>query len=569
MDKKQVAAALKQMAVLLELIGANSFKISAYSRGARALEAAEGDLDELIAAGLDKIKGIGGGLKRDIEELAASGSFKEMDDLAATIPAGLMDVLRLPGLGPKKVKVLWDSLQVTTLGELEYACVENRLVELKGFGQKTQDKVLAGIAELKRYQGRFLLGDVLPGAREIKDELARELEPAQVFLTGDLRRWTKTVTEADLLVAGVSSKKLVTVLQKTALVEEVEIAADDEVRAKSVDGWPVRVFLADTKNLAAALVIRTGSAGHLAALEKLAKTKKMKLGPEGLSKNDKPVDLTDEAGLYEKLGLAFIPPELRQDTGEIQAAAEGSLPQPVLADQVKGTWHLHTVRSDGVVTLPQYLAAASERGWEYMGIADHSQSAFYAGGLREDELVEQAAEIKAINESQDKVRFLWGIESDIKPDGSLDYPDEILGRFDYVVASVHSSFTQSREDMTRRLVKAASHPATRMLGHLTGRLLLARKAYEFDLEAVLAALAARDVALEINANPHRLDADEPTLRRAVSLGIKIAINPDAHRLEGLDDVQYGLAMARRGWVPPELVLNTWPLDKLLKWLKRR
>ncbi len=569
MDKKQAAAALKRMAVLLELTGANPFKVNAYARGARALEAAEGVLGEMIDQGLDRIKGIGAGLKRDIEELAATGDLRELEELTATVPPGLLEVLRLPGLGPKKVKVLWEDLGVTTLGELEYACLENRLIDLKGFGLKTQDKVLSGIQDLKRYQGRFLLGDVLPAARELRDELARGLDPAPVLLAGDLRRWTKTVTEADLLAIGVSPEKLAAALKKSALVTEILVPEDHHVRAETQGGWPVRVFVTAPDRLAADQVLRTGSAQHVAALDRLAKGKKMKLGPGGLVKNGKVLALKDEAGLYEKLGLALIPPELREDQGEIEAAAAGRLPEPVTADQVKGTFHLHTVRSDGVVTLAQYLAAGIERGWEYLGIADHSQSAFYAGGLTEDELIEQAAEIQALNDSQDQVRLLWGIESDIKPDGSLDYPDEILGRFDFVVASVHSSFGQSRKDMTARLVKAVSHPATRILGHLTGRLLLARKGYDFDLEAILAALAEHDVALELNANPHRLDADEDTLRRAVELGIKIAVNPDAHYLEGLDDMAYGLALARRGWVPPELVLNTWPLDEVSAWLARR
>ncbi|MBU0515342.1 MAG: DNA polymerase/3'-5' exonuclease PolX [Proteobacteria bacterium] len=568
MDKKEAAAALRRMAVLLELTGANSFKVSAYDRGARALEAAPGDLDQLIAAGLDNIKGIGSGLKQDIEELRATGRLAEMDQLAAAVPAGLFDLLRLPGLGPKKVKKLYQDLGVTNLGELEYACLENRLVELKGFGPTSQAKVLAGLQELKRYQGRFLLGDVRPWALRLIQELRADLPQAEIHLAGGVRRFCPTLTEVDLVVAGAKALEVGRALEASALIDRIGAGDEADLEGRAVDGWPVRVWLATEDHLPAALVIRTGAAAHVQALSNLARQKRMTLDAGGLTKNGRAVKLTAEEDLYQALGLPLIAPELREDHGEIEAAREGRLPPPVTLDEVKGTWHLHTTASDGAVSLEQYLAAARERGWSYLGIADHSRSAFYAGGLTEEELDEQRAEIERINAAQDEVRFLWGIESDIKPDGALDYPDDILSQFDYVVASVHSNFTQSEGDMTQRLVRAVSHPTTRMLGHLTGRLLLARKGYQFDLEAVLAALAESDVALELNANPHRLDADEATLRRAVALGIKIAVNPDAHHLEGLDDMASGLAMARRGWGPPELVLNTWPPDEVAQWLAR-
>ncbi len=569
MDKKEVAAALRQMAVLLELTGANSFKISAYDRGARALEAAPGDLDQLIAAGLDRIKGIGAGLKRDIEELAATGRLAEMDELAAVVPKGLFDVLRLPGLGPKKVKKLYEDLGVTNLGELEYACLENRLVELQGFGPKSQAKVLEGLQELKRYQGRFLLGDVRPWALGLIQELEAKLPGARIRLAGDVRRFCSTVTEVELAVAGAKAQDVGRALAASALIDQAGPGDEADLAGRAVEGWPVRVWLATEDQLPAALVVHTGAAAHVQALAKLAGKKKMKLEAGGLTKNGRAVVLKTEEDLYQALGLPLIAPELREDSGEIEAARQGRLPLPVTLDQVRGTWHLHTTASDSLVRLEQYPVAAQERGWSYLGIADHSQSAFYAGGLKEAELAAQAKEIKKLNAAQDQVHLFWGVESDIRPDGSLDYSDDVLARFDYVVASVHSGFTQSEADMTRRLVKAVSHPATRMLGHLTGRLLLARKGYQFDLEAVLAALAEHDVALELNANPHRLDADEDTLRRAVALGIKIAVNPDAHRLDGLDDMAYGLATARRGWVPPELVLNTWPRDEVARWLARK
>jgi DNA polymerase (family 10) len=244
------------------------------------------------------------------------------------------------------------------------------------------------------------------------------------------------------------------------------------------------------------------------------------------------------------------------------------LPDLITADRIRGTFHLHTVMSDGAVTLEQYLEAARARGWGFMGIADHSVSAFYAGGLSADDVARQAEAIAAVNDAQDEVRFFRGIESDIKPDGSLDYPDDVLAGFDFVVASVHSHFTLKRDDMTRRLVRAVSHPATRMLGHLTGRLLLARPGYDFDLTAVLEALAEHDVALELNANPHRLDADRETLQRAVEMGVKITINPDAHHVEGLDDMDYGVHAARRAWLTADQVINTWDFRRLLAWLKR-
>jgi DNA polymerase (family 10) len=569
MDKKEVAAVLEEIALLLDLAGENPFKVRAYEAGARAVLTFPGDLAAALGSGeLAQVKGIGKSLARVIEELLTRGEAALYRELKDKTPAGLLELLRVPGLGPKKARVLFDELHLTSLGELEYACRENRLVGLPGFGAKSQEKIKAALANLTRYAGLFRLGDLLPLAEALTARGRGVPGLLRLEVAGPVRRRLEVAGAIDLAAATAHPDQVLAELEKvlgSALVER----GPGQAETTLPQGVPLRLTLAAPETFGAAWLAATGNDDHVQALQNLAREHHLELSPQGLWADGVLQPCREEGDIYKRLGLPLIPPELREGLGEIEAGRQNRLPRLITPEDVKGCFHVHSYYSDGVNSLEELITAAKQRGWSYLGLSDHSQSAYYAGGLKVPDLTRQQEEVEARRREHPDFTLFWGVESDILGDGSLDYPDDILKKFDFVIASIHSQFSLAQAAMTERILTALANPCCTMLGHSSGRLLLAREPYAHDLEAILKFAGAHRVIMEINASPYRLDLDWRWLRRAKELGILISINPDAHSLEGLDDVNYGVTAARKGWLAPEDVLNTYPPAEAAKLLRRR
>lgn len=564
-DKREVIEILEEIGLLLELKGESPFKSNAYYNAARAIQGSTGDLTDLVSSGrIREIKGIGQALSEKLAELVGTGRLGYYEELKQSVPAGLLEMTAIPGLGPKKVMALWKKLGVTTVGELEYACVENRLAGLSGFGQKTQDKIMQGILQLKRRRGYHLYATVAAEAEEVVSALRNGL--GEVELVGDLRRRVEIIGAVDLLVGGAGPQDVVAALNR--LTGLTQVSGDESVvRAVSPSGLPIVVTVMG-RLTPHALLAATGSASHLAALAARASDRRVawSLSPGGTS-TPQPEAETEES-LYAALGLPFIEPEMREGLDEIEAAEAGRLKPLVRAEQIRGVFHNHTTDSDGSASLEDMVQAAKALGYRYIGISDHSQSAFYANGLKEDRIREQHAAIDALRKRLSGITIFKGIEADILPDGSMDYPDEVLARFDFVIGSVHSRFNLSEEEQTARVVKALANPYVTMLGHPTGRLLLSRDGYRIDMKRVIDAAGAYGKIVEVNANPHRLDLDWRLCRYAKAVGVKVSINPDAHATEGLEDVPFGVNVARKGGLEPADVVNTLDVEPMQALLAR-
>jgi DNA polymerase (family 10) len=569
MDKKEVAAVLEEIALLLDLAGENPFKVRAYEAGARAVLTFPGDLETARRSGeLAHVKGIGKSLAGVIGELLSGGEAALHRELKARTPPGLLNLLQVPGLGPKKARVLFDELHITSLGELEYACRENRLAALPGFGAKSQEKIKAGLAGLKRYAGLFRLGDLLPLAESLAAKWRSVPGLLRLEVAGPVRRRLEVADAIDLAVVADHPDQVLAELEKI-MGAEFALRHPGQAETTLPQGVPLRLTLAAPEGFGAAWLAATGNSDHLQALQALAREHHLDLRPDGLWDGGVLQPSREEADIYRRLGLPLIPPELREGLGEIEAGQQNLLPRLITPEDIRGCFHVHSYYSDGVNSLEELIAGARQRGWSYLGLSDHSQSAYYAGGLKPPDLERQREEVESQRRANPGFNMFWGVESDILGDGSLDYPDEILKEFDFVIASIHSQFSLNREAMTQRILTAMANPFCTMLGHSSGRLLLAREPYAHDLEAILTFAGAHQVIMEINASPYRLDLDWRWLRRAKELGILISINPDAHSLEGLDDVHYGVTTARKGWLAPEDVLNTYPPDEVAKILRRR
>ena len=558
MPGRPIPSLLEEIAALLEIKDENPFKVRAYYNAAKVLSAAD-NLDELIAGRrLKEVKGIGDALAAKIQEYAETGRMAYYEELTREIPESLLELLQIPNLGPKKIKVLYETLGITNVGELEYACKENRLANLHGFGAKTQEKILKGIEFVKKHKGEFLLGDVYPLAMRIREGFEGLVAPGFAEVCGSIRRHKEVVHDLDILVAGDYPAALSRHFASMPDVEEIIAEGDTKTSCRLSSGVEADLRVVGAESWACALVYFTGSKEHNVKLRGIAKKKGYKLNEYGLFPVDeeRPVPLATEEEVYNFFGLAYIPPELREDMGEIEAAQAGTLPNLVTLRDIRGTFHVHTERSDGVDPLPRIVEGAKRLGYSYVGITDHSKSAYYAGGLKRDDVLGQWEEIDRLNAADDGFRIFKGIESDILPDGSLDYDDELLEGFDFIIVSVHSSFGMKREDMERRLIRAMAQPLPIILGHPTGRLLLSRDGYDIDMHTIIDAAAEHHAIIELNASPYRLDIDWRYLRYAKEKGVLISINPDAHAVAGLSEVAYGVGIARKGWQEKDDILNT-------------
>ena len=564
MNRKEVAVILEEIALLLELSGENPFKARSYENVARQiLQSAEDVTDLVKAKRLRELKGVGEAIEQKITELVTTGQLKYYQELRAKFPESLFDLFKIPGLGPKRIKTLYEDLSIKTLGELEYACVENRLVSLKGFGPKMQQKVLDGLAFAKRHQGLFLVDTALEAAYAIRDHVRTGKSVSRVEIAGSLRRRKEVVKDIDVLASGSKPDAIMTRFAEAPGVEAVTNRGETKSSVVLSSGIAVDLRVVSNEQFPYALAHFTGSKEHNVAMRQRAKERKMKLNEYGLFKGeDRLIPCEDETAIFAALDLPFIAPELREDMGEFEA---DSLPDLVTRDDLIGVMHCHSTYSDGRSSIEEMAAAARDLGYAYIGFADHSQTAAYAGGLTPADVAKQHKEMAAIAEKLDGIRILKGIESDILGDGSLDYDEKTLKRFDFVIASVHSRLNMPESEATKRLIGAIRNPFTTILGHPTGRLLLSREGYPLDMDAVFDACAKHRVAIEINANPHRLDLDWRHIRKAKERGIKFCIGPDAHSVEGLADVDFGLGIARKGWLEKKDLLNCMDAEELLAW----
>jgi len=559
--------ALKETAFLMELSGENPFKSRAFLNAARSIEALEEPAEEVLRSGkLARIKGVGKGILGAVSDFLETSSIPAAEEMRTRIPPVAFDMLALPTLGPAKVRTLLDHLDVEDLNDLEAACIENRLMELKGFGTRTQNQILKGIRFLRKNQGFHWLGAVLDEARNLEEAVNRIGAIRTASLAGSVRRRSPVVSDLNMVIsaenAGDAARPVCRLLEHTHA--EVESVENHRIAGRLESGIPFEFLLVRPEVFPAAVLHATGAAAHIQGVRSQATHCGLTLEAGGLFRAGALLDLENEAALYEALDLPWIPPELREGRGEVEAAVQGTLPCLLEETDIRGCFHVHSTYSDGANSLEEIARYGAQIGLAYIGMADHSRSAAYAGGLSTEALENQGREIDALNRKGVGARLLKGIESDILADGSLDYPDAVLGGLDFVIGSIHSGLTMDRETATARIMKALKNPHLTILGHPTGRLLLSREGYPLDWEKVFALAASGNKVIEINAHPARLDLDWKRVREAVEKGVKVAVNPDAHDLEGFGNLEYGVSVARKGWAAAGDVVNTLeePLDAI-------
>ena len=570
MDKSQIIHILNEIATLLELQGESGFRANAYRNGARALELVHEDLAGLIATKkLHDLPGIGESLAEKIGTLVSTGSLPIHEELRAKTPPGLFELLRLPGMGPKKVKLLYDQLEIDSLAKLKKACETGQVAELKGFGEKTQQKLLEGLEFIDKTGKRFLLSEALELAEELKAMFVNHPAVKRFELCGSLRRRKETVADLDLLTSATQVDAVMDTFVQWGRVAKVLARGETKSSVLLHSGMQVDLRVVPDEAFPFALHYFTGCKEHNIQMRQRAIDQGLKLNEYGLVGAKKSVACKDETELFAALGLDYIPPELREGTGEIEAAQQHKLPHLITYGDLKGTFHNHTTASDGSSTLAEMAEAARALGLHYLGIGDHSQSLKVAQGLSPARVRAQWKEIDALNKRWTDFRILKGTECDIMPDGSLDFDDDLLTEFDYVVASVHTNFGMGQAEMTKRIIRAVQNPYVTMLGHATGRLLLRRDAYKVDVDAVIQAAADAGTIIEINAQPLRLDLDWLHCKQAKDLGVRLAINPDAHHTSELAYLKYGIDVARRAWLTKDDVINTLSLPEILRLLESR
>ena len=567
MTKDQVASALREIGTILELQGENPFKCRAYLNGARTLETSATDLTELVRTNrLGELPGIGDALREKITTLITTGKLPYLEELRSSIPAGLLPLLDLPGLGPKKLRALRDKLKIESLEALTQACQDGRLAALEGFGEKTATNLLEAIDRHANYKKLHRLGTALPAARTLLEHLKQSPLVLHAEIAGSLRRGKEVVKDLDLIASSKKPKEVMKLFVSSPNVEKVVNHGETKSSVILAGGIPCDLRVIPPESWATALAHFTGSKEHNIALRQRAIDRGLHLSEWGLlkGKSKTPLKLKDEKELHKALGLAFIPPELREDSGEIAAAEKNELPDLLTRDQIRGCLHNHTLASDGQDSLSSMAQAAAEQGLEWLGIADHSKSSFQANGLDAKRLEKQIEEIRLLNSKKPKCTLLSGTECDILKDGKLDFPDSLLSELDYVVASVHSGFTSDEKEMTQRIIRAMENPHVTCLGHPTGRLLLEREAYPLNIPKILDAAAATGTWIELNANPWRLDLDWRWWHKARDLGVLCCIHPDAHKTSHLRFLDFGVTLARKGWLRAQDVVNTRTLSQLRK-----
>ncbi len=573
LTNREIAQKFETIANLLQIKGESIFRVNSYRNAAETIRDLPRDVFAIYEEDkLTELPDVGKTIAAKIEEMLTTGQLEFYERLITEVPVSLVDMLRINGVGPKKVARFWQELNITTIDELQAAAEAGKLQKLSGMGVKSEQKILDGIAALVLRTDRLSIGIALPLALNILQDLRQLPQTLQADLAGSVRRRRATIGDIDILIAATDTMPIMDAFVHRPDVARVLGHGPTKSSIELLQGPQVDVRVLAPARYGTALSYFTGSQQHNIRLRELALK-------QGLSLNEHAFTHTDGSGemlcqteeeVYERLGLSWIPPELREDQGEIEAAQRGELPTLITLDDIRGDLHMHTTWSDGKLSVREMARLAREQGHSYIVITDHSRSLGIANGLSIERLMEQQQEIRTVDaEMGANFRVLHGTEMEIKADGSLDFPDEVLAQLDVVIASLHVSLRQSRDDITRRLINAIENPHVDIIGHPRGRLIPEREPADLDMDAVFAAAQATDTVLEINANPRRLDLDETHARRAQELGIKLAINTDAHNADNLSLMHFGVATARRGWIQTENVINTWSTDQLLNWLSTR
>ncbi|MBI5408446.1 MAG: DNA polymerase/3'-5' exonuclease PolX [Nitrospirae bacterium] len=569
MKNQEVAKIFNDIADILEIKGDNPFRIRAYRRAAQNIDGLAKDVAEISAEELQKIPGIGADLAGKVHEYVDTGSLKFYDDLKKEVPSGLVNLLSVPGLGPKTAKLLFDKLHIKDIDDLEKHAREGKLKGLPGIQAKTEENILKGIEMIKRHTGRFPIGRVLPLAEGILEKLKGKAPVNKLSIAGSLRRWKETIKDIDILATSKDPHKMMDVFVHLPQVKETLMKGPTKSSVVTTEGIQVDLRVVSEDSFGAALAYFTGSKEHNIRLREMAVRKGLKINEYGIFdvKTEKKLGGEHEGDVYKILEMQYIPPEMREDTGEVEAALKGEIPMLVELKDLKGDLHVHTNYSDGSHDVQELIAAAKERGYEYLAITDHSKGLGIARGLSIEQVLEQNKRIKELNKKLKGVKLLSGTEMDIRSDGTLDYPDEVLKQLDIVIASIHSGFRQSKEQITKRLVSAMKNPYVSIIAHPTGRLIGARDAYELDMETVLKTAKETGTAIEINAYPLRLDLSDMYVKKAKGMGVALAINTDTHVTFQFDFITYGIGTARRGWAEKKDILNTLSYSQLMKKLK--
>jgi DNA polymerase (family X) len=571
LDKKAVAQVLEQIAAFLELKSENPFRIRAFRTAARAISGFPGELRQSLADGsLAAAKGIGPATLQIVSDLVDTGRASMLEDLRQQIPPGLVEMLEISGLGVAKIRQIHEVLGIDSLPDLEAAAHDGRLAKLPRFGPRTSENILKAIGFLRKATAFRLYHHAAEEAEGLRAALERLPGVTSAVIAGDVRRRVEVVKDLIVvLVADVAPAELFKRLSQLPGVHEYAGQDERRLTLRFAGGASAQIVATTPVNAGAVLVQATGSEAHLKELTDHAASRGFALNGAALWRGSEFVPTPEETRFYEALGLSFIPPELREGTGEVAAAFRQELPQLLVREDVKGFLHCHTSYSDGSNTVEQLALACQAAGYQYLGVTDHSQAAAYAGGLRPDDLARQSDEIDEVNRRLKDFRVLKGIEADILQDGRVDYDEQVLERLDFVIASVHSRFNMDKKEMTARMLAAMDNPHLTIIGHPTGRLLLSRDPYPIDLDAVIDKAAETGVALEINADPHRLDLDWRVLRQARDKGVAISIGADAHSIAGIGYVDFGVGMARKGWLGPGDILNARSADEFVAHARRR
>ena len=574
MENHEIAAVFEEIASLMRIVQDDpkwQFKAVAYERAKRSIESYPERLEDMARDSnrkLTEVPGVGEDLANKIHELLETGQCQYLRDQLKKIPGTLLDLLQLQSVGPQKVRLFYRELNITTMGELEAAAKAGRLRELPGMNEKSEQNILKAIEALHRVTGRFRLDTVSELAEELDAHLRRFRGVERVTPAGSLRRGRDTVGDLDLLVTGRNLGGLADHFLKFPRIGQVLVRGEDKASVKLTNGLQVDVRMLAPESYGAALQYFTGSKEHNVALRDRAKRRGWKLSEYGLFEGEKVLASQTEEEIYAKLGLAWIPPELRENLGEVEAAEKGELPKLVELSDIRGDLQMHTTASDGHNSVEEMAAAAKQLGYRYILITDHSKAVTIANGLDEQRVLEHVKHIRAAGKKVKGIEIWAGTEVDILGDGTLDYTDEVLSQFDIVLASIHSRMTQPFEEMTARILKALENPYVRILGHPTGRYILRREPFNFDIEKVFQAAQSLGVILELNANPERLDLCDRHAKLAHDKGMKVIISTDAHRPEHFKLMRYGVVTARRGWTEKRDVLNTYPPEKLLSLLRK-
>jgi DNA polymerase (family 10) len=569
-DKAQAAAILDDVGDLLELRGDNPFEARAYHNAARTIGALDDDLEALVANGkIAAVPGLGKTLVQRVTELVNTGQMTLHQELLAAIPAGLRAMLKIPGLGPKRIRQIADTLHITTLEELRAAAEGNQIATLPGFGAKSQENILKGLAFVSQHADHYLYPVAEADATAIAATLRALPQVVRLSIAGSLRRRKEVVKDVDMVASVAREEDRAAVMDAlVALPQVASVTGKGDTKTSVIlrPGIALDLRVVTDDDYPYTLHHFTGSRDHNIALRGRAQREGIKINEYGLFRGDERIPVRDEREFYQALGMHYVEPEMREDRGEIELALKGDLPTLVTEADLRGILHVHSTWSDGRVSIREMAEATLALGKSYLGMCDHSKYAAYAGGLNEDAVKRQHEEIDQLNaEYAGRLRILKGTECDILKDGALDYDDQTLASFDFVVVSIHSQFQLPPAEQTARLIRALENPYTSILGHPTGRILLQRDGYAPDLDAVIDRAGELGTAIELNADPLRLDLDWRLHRRAVERGVAIPINPDAHTTDGLLNLRYGVGIARKGWLTPADVLNTRPVDDLLAW----